>query len=357
MANQVAYGFRQLTDVFDERIADLAVGVAEQAITTTIAEHNRQLNTFASLFVEPTTDYKLRYKTPNFSRLQPLDELGRARPIRPAGMYDVAFPLQKAGSALGDTYEQQVKMTVADANRAVNMLTLGDTFWMRDHILAALFTNVDWTHTDDEHGALTIHGLANGDAIQYQIQSGANAGATDTHYFAQANAIGEAADDPFPEIFEEINEHPENSGDVIALIPTNLKADVQALEGYFQASDPNIALGANANRLIGNLNTPVPGKLFGYHDAGVWLVEWKHLPDNYIIGLSNGGEKVLKQREHPEPELKGLKQEARREDYPYFERQWIRRAGFGAFNRVGALVYRIGDASYAIPTNYTSPMA
>jgi hypothetical protein len=61
-------------------------------------------------------------------------------------------------------------------------------------------------------------------------------------------------------------------------------------------------------------------------------------------------------RQHPEAQLQGFSQVATREDYPFWEAQYVRWAGFGSWNRVGAAVMRIGNASYAIPSNYSSPM-
>jgi len=63
-------------------------------------------------------------------------------------------------------------------------------------------------------------------------------------------------------------------------------------------------------------------------------------------------------RQHPEPELQGFSRQADRNDYPWYEQQWARRAGFGAYNRVGALAYFVaaGDTTYDVPTGYSNPM-
>jgi hypothetical protein len=355
MPNQVLYGFTNLQDRFARRVREVGVQVVSTAIQQSVTEHNRQLATLLALFARRTTDFKLRYKTPTAARLQPMDELGRARPIRPAGHYDVAWPIQKAGAALGATYEEMIKMTVEEANEKTVALVSADMRWMRDHVLGGLYYNAaGWTYTDEAHGDLTILGLANGDTTRYLVQNGADQGTTDTHYLAQAASIGDAAN-PFPIIYAELKEHPENSGDVIAFIPSNLKDAVEGLASFRPVRDANVQEGANTAVLVGNLNAAVPGELIGYVDK-VWIVEWKSLPDNYIISLCTEGPRPLAMREHMEAELQGFNQEATRDDHPYFERQWARRAGFGAWNRVGAVVYRIGNASYAIPSGFDSPM-
>ena len=356
MANQVNYGFENLTDRFAERVSDNLIPVVNTAIAATMTEHNRQLDAFLALFADRTTDYTRRYRTPTANRLQPLDENGRARPIRTAGYYDIAFPMHEAGTAWGQTYQASLKNTVEDVNNRMSTLLFGDIMWMRDHIFAALFSNTNWTYTDEEHGALTIKGLANSDTDTYMIQTGAQSGTVDTHYLAQANAIDDS-NDPFAAIRAELLEHPENGGEVIALIPTGLKASVQALTGYYPANDPNINRGPNAARVVGSIGAAVPGVQFGYHDDGVWLVEWPIMPANYIIAVTTAGDRPLAMREDTVSQLRGFNKVADRNDYPYFESQYLRKAGFGAQNRVGAVVQRIGNGSYAIPTGYTSPMA
>ena len=105
-----------------------------------------------------------------------------------------------------------------------------------------------------------------------------------------------------------------------------------------------------------NEGTDVPGTLIGYEDSGAWIVEWLRLPDNYIISVHTGGDTPLAMREDPLPELQGFIEVDPRDDRPYYERAWYRQAGFGALNRVGAHVTRIGNASYAIPTGYANPI-
>jgi len=356
MANQVLYGFENLTDRFLERVSDSMIPVVNTAIEATMAEHNRQLNAFMSLFVDRTTDYTRRYRTPTANRLQPLDENGRARPIRTAGYYDIAFPIQAAGTAWGQTYEASLKNTVADVNNRMATLLYGDLMWMRDHIFAALFKNASWTFTDEERGALTVKGLASGDTDTYMIQTGSQSGTTDTHYLAQAATVADLSD-PFPAIYTELTEHAENGGQVIAFIPSGLKAAVQGLTSYYPMSTGFIDPGPNAARLTEALGVAVPGVAFGAHDSGIHLVEWSILPANYIIAVTTQGDRPLAMREDSQPALQGLRKVAERNDYPYYESQYKRHAGFGAQNRVGAVIQRVGNGTYAIPTGFETPMA
>ena len=356
MANQVLYGFTNLKDHFSQKIEDVGVAVVNDAIDETVAEHNRQMDALVGLFADPTTAYKVRYRTPAAARLQPLDENGRARPIKALGYYDIAFPLQDGGTAWGQTYKASKKMTVQDANNTLASILTADRRWMRDHIMAALYTNASWTFADEEHGDLTIKGLANADTDTYLIQAGADAGATDSHYLAQANAIS-STDDPFQTIYDELVEHPENSGEIVCLIPSGLKSAIIGLPGFYPENDPNLRVGSASTVLAGSLGMSLPGMVLGYHEAKVWIVEWKSLTANYMIAVATGGPRALAMRQEPEASLQGFNRVASRDNHPFYESQYLRSAGFGAQNRVGALVYRVGNGSYAIPTGYTSPMA
>jgi hypothetical protein len=358
MANQLLYGFVQLKDLANRRVTEVGVQVVNDAINAAVAEHNRQMDSILALFAERTTQFKERFTSPVVARLQPLDENGRARPIKPFGVYDVAYPLQDAGTAWGATYKAREKMSVQEANDITATLISADIRWMRDHILAALFTNVDWTFQDPMHGALTVHGLANGDAIKYVIQAGADDGAIDDHYLGQAAAVADATN-PFPTIYSELVEHPENSGDVISFIPTNIKTAVQALTTFYPTRDPNITAGSGVTELTGSLGVALPSgpaSLLGYDASGVWIAEWKTLPDNRIVSLMTGGERPLKMREDETESLRGFKKVAERNDHPFYESQYLRSAGFGGNNRVGAVVTEISDSTYDIPTGYDSPM-
>jgi len=361
MANQVLYGFMNRRDLLDQRVTDATIPEFNAVIDETLAEHNRQLNAVLGLFAERTTNFKERYAAAVLTRSQPLDENGKALPIKRAGYADVAYPIHASGNAWGANYITRAKMTGVEVQRIVNTLVNGDTRWMRDHLLAALFYGTaggsGWTFNDPLKGSLTVQGLANGDSQTYMIQNGADSGTTDTHILAQADAIADATN-PFDDIRDDLLEHPENGGDVVAFIPSGLKAATQALTSFKDVADPNIRVGNASDVLIGDLGISYPGTLIGYVD-GVYVVEWKALPAGYIVATTTEGEKPLALREEPEAELQGFNRVTdgmAAPDHPFYESQYLRLAGFGARNRVGALVMRVGNGTYAAPTGYSSPM-
>jgi hypothetical protein len=183
MANQVLYGFMNRRDLLDQRVTDSNIPEFNNAIDATLAEHTRQLDSVLSLFAAKTTNFKERYASSVLTRNQPLDENGKALPIKRAGYADVAYPIQGSGNAWGANYITRAKMTGAEVQRITSTLMNGDTRWMRDHLLASLYYGTSggsgWTFTDPLKGSLTVLGLANGDSQTYLVQNGADSGATE----------------------------------------------------------------------------------------------------------------------------------------------------------------------------------
>lgn len=350
----VLLGLLNQADLYAQRVTTIGIQVVQRSIDESVAEHNRQLDALMNLFVTRRTDPQTRYLAAGATRLQPLDENGRARPIKPSGYATVGFPIHDAGIAWGRNYRTSVKMTVAEVARIVSMMQDADSRWMRDHLLAALFyenSTTPWTFTDPQFGAISIYGLANGDAQTYQLLSGADSAATDDHVKGAA-AVTEAV---FQDIHDELVEHPENGPEIIAFIPTASRATVEALTNFYPVADPNLSAGVAVTQFTAALGVAVPGELIGYI-AGCKVVVWPGMPANYILGVAAGGEAPIALREEPEAELQGFRKVADRNDHPWYEQQYLRIAGFGAWNRVGAIVVRTDNATYAIPTGYSSPM-
>lgn len=347
----VLVGLLNQSDLYDNRVTTIGVKQVFDAVTQSMMEHNRQINALLSLFTQRTTDFQIRYETAAIARSQPLDENGRARPIKPTGSYTVGFPILDSGSAWGRNWKTSAKLTVGEVARIIATIQDGDSRWVRDHVLAALFHDGTYNFTDPLHGTIAVYGPASGDSTVYQIAAGADSAATDDHMKGAA-AVATAV---FTDVYNELHEHPENGMDVVAFIPTASKATVEALTEFYPIGDPNINFGSGVSTLARDLGIQTPGVLIGYIER-VWVYEWRSLPSGYLIATTIGGAPALAMREEPEPELQGFKQVANRDDHPWYEAQFARSAGFGAWNRVGAIVYKTDNETYAVPTGYESPM-
>lgn len=356
------YGLFQLLDIGLLNPGTAAIlsdsGLLISAINIDTAQHNADIDALMRLFSVTTTDYQQEVQQSGSSRNQALDENGRAIPVKPPPPYTVAFPIQGSGSALGANYVTRVQMTNRDLARQLSQMYVGDYIWVRDHVMGHLFNNVNYTFRDPTgKGNLTIRGPANGDTITYFSQY-TQATATDSHFLFQAAGIADATN-PYPTIVAELLEHPVNTGEVISFIPTGLKATTQALTEFRTAAlSPDIQLGSTVTRLVGDLNVtlPVGATVLGKTDSGSWIVEWPAIPAGYIISITTNGPRPLARRQFDNALLQGFRAMGERNDFPYFEEQWQRWEGYGAWNRTGVVVTQIGAGSYTVPTNFGVPM-
>ena len=357
MANQNLYGFHTLQTIFNQIVDDVDVRVLNKAVTDLFEEHNRVTNSILDIFVRRTTEFKIVYTTAASARLQPLDANGRVLPVRSGAQYERAFPIKEAGHAWGmNNREARMRRTVQDLQLDLDQALDADANWLLSQILGALFTNVSYTVTDPENrGSLTIKPLANQDGELYWRSGGAAAPQEAQHFLAQASTIDDLAN-PFSTAKETLRRYPDNGRDVIAIINGAERADTEALQDFFPERDPRINTGVATDTLASTPSNPTPGDYVGYA-SGVDVFVWDQQPAGYITFVATGGEPPIAMRESDLPAMRGFRAWADRADAPWFERQFQRKAGFGVWNRTAALVYRVGNASYAIPTGYTQPFA
>jgi hypothetical protein len=352
----VQYGYLNSYDLKDRRVSDLNIETINRDIDLFFQYHNQQMDRMIRLLATRTTEYSERFSTPANARLQPLDENGRAKPVKGVSQYSVSYPLQIGGHAWGSNYVARQRMTVEELQQELATAQIADINWVRDHIFAALFyvnsTN-PWTWPDELKGDLSVYGLANGDSVTYFKSN--NGLATDDHVLDEATFTQTLIED----VAMELKEHPQNgNGPVIVWVPTASVATVKGFTDFIPISDGLVQYGSVTTTLRPNIPTDIPGEIFGaIEGTGAYVAEWTAVPDNYLIAMRLGGIPPLRMREDPAASLRGFNLVAERQDHPWYDRQFMRMAGFGAYNRVGAVVAITNNATYAVPTGYSSPMA
>lgn len=364
MANLLTYGFVNLADLYGQRVNTVGIDRIYEAVAESLAEYNRVADAMASGWVERTTMVQEYVELPGGGTLQPLTEDGNPLPVVPSGQYTVGYPIHGAGTAWGTNRITREFLTVEEADRFTDDAFMKDTDWRIRHMLAAILDNVTWTYTDRYGtgqgtkglGAISILPLANDDTVTYMRRGGDSS--TDNHYLATADAIADATN-PFTTIRAELIEHPTNTGPFVAYVPTALADDVAALSEFIEIDDPDINY-QNTN----NLPT-APATLLGPGDEilgklmsnGIWVVEWGRLPSDIIITQALGAGPFMRMRELAAPSLQGLFTEGFDEDGNHTGQRFLRWAGFGVRDRVAAVVQRIGNGTYAVPTGYDAPLA
>lgn len=347
------YGFHNLEDAATTPALD-AGNLLVDAIQQATAFYNAATMQTISSLTFRTTEHVLGVKPADSFELQPADEWARPVPVRRAGGMQVANPLQRFQASIAYSYEASLKMTVQDVNDILFGMQQADARKLGKMILAALLDNDGWTYPDEQYGNLTVLGMANGEADWMYFRT--NGGdATDNHYSGQAGGIADATD-PFPVLYDEISEHPENSGAIVAFVSPQDMPAVNLLTEFFPSPDTRLQLGIANTQLASGQNVAAPGNYKGYHSAGIEIREWPSWPAGYVGAFSSGGLKPLAFREDELPQLQGFGPIAEREDFPYLQRVFQRKAGFGGYNRVGAAVRRVGNATYQIPAGYAAPI-
>ncbi|MBA2702698.1 MAG: hypothetical protein H0U60_02485 [Blastocatellia bacterium] len=361
MANTNAYGFINMADLFAQRVQSVGPQRVYDAVALTAAEYTRVMDALLAEWVAPVTNTpQIQYELPGTGTLQPLDSEGNPMPVLPSGSYTVGFPIQGGGTAWGTNRVTRALLTVEEAARFTTDALQRDKDWVIRHVLAALLTNVTWTYTDNIGaggskglGSLTIQPLANADSVVYG-RKGFTASATNTHFLAQAAAIADATN-PYPTIFTELSHHPSNgSRRVVAYIASDLVATTKALLTFIPTDSTDVIPAASAAISTNAPDIGVGDRVLGTV-GGVWIVEWSAVPSGYIIAKVEGGS-PLGMREYPVPELQGFFPEAYNVDGNHMVNRMIRYAGFGALDRVAALVMRIGNGTYAVPTGFLAPL-
>ena len=167
------YGFHNLQDMAQARVTGTLVEASNAAINAAVAQHNADITAALAIFASPTTLYTERYAQISNASLQPLDDNGRALPIKPSGYYSVAYPIRSAGSAWGANYVTRAKMTVGDVERATAQMLTADANFVRGQMLAALFAFQTTTFVDEMYGSLTVQPFAlTADGVTYPIVGG-----------------------------------------------------------------------------------------------------------------------------------------------------------------------------------------
>lgn len=351
----------------------LAANVDREALldaqTVTLQQHNEDISRLIGIFATPITTNQRSIKTAaTGGRSQPLGEHGRPLPRKGGGYYITGHPLNKSGTAEAFTFWASEQMTVQDYADSFSTMLGDDAVWVRDQMLAGLFYNgAGYTFVDEAAGeSVTVFGLANGDSVTFDKATG---NATDDHYSAQAAAIDDS-NNPLDALYTEINEHQANAGRVVAFISSGLEATVSLVTGFAPLNTQiiNVVPAASASQedplFAPSLNLPLPSTM---RHIGTYknmpVVVWNNIPPgpsstNYIIPVAvDADRKPLAFRQYPQAGLQGLinvgEPMAR---FPYQQTNYVRAAGFGGLNRVGAAVARIGNASYAAPTGYSVPL-
>ncbi|MBN2446343.1 MAG: hypothetical protein JXO22_06450 [Phycisphaerae bacterium] len=349
MTIKVAPGFIDLIELASQRVTEVGWNVVTEAVELSAQLHTDAMNELLTSICEEPPAVKEKVEIAARTELQPLEgEFDRPKPVGALYSYEAGYPLERGGHAFGTGRESRVEMTVAEANKFTLQGLTADATWMKRRILHSVFWNAARSFEDKKVGTVPCVPLANGDAQEYVLRNGDSA--TDNHYLFQAVAI-DNSNNPFPAIFTELLEHPENSGDPVVYVATNLKASIEALSGFVKNENPAIVPGSGTDTLARLPVIPFGDKVLGMVD-GCWIVEWFDMPSGYMFAHCEGDDPFIGWRQHSAPELRGFFVESYSDGGVLQATGMIRYSGFSVRKRTKALVMLIGAGAYTPPAVY-----
>lgn len=355
MANLQTWGFYQLEDMYNRRVSEIDSMVMDTAVYESAAQHTRDLDAMRNALVRRTNARDGYFELPTSGELQPASENGTPRPTQGYRRINQGYPMMRGMDSFGWNREAYAKLTVQQMDKEMLRVQSKSARWNIRRMLAAIFTNVSWTFSEEGRSDVTVRGLATTtDGAIYLDQNGDLA--TFEHYTGQANAIGNAAgDNPFEANSAILRGHPSNTGVIVHYVGTGLVTSTKALADFYPYN-PNGGLVSYGNGV--DLAADAVGRYLGFGNEVIGVVgdgvvvEAARMPANYVLSVVEGIDELLVMREEPEPDLQGLRVVPFQVDSNFRKWDFYEKAGYAVNNPIGAAVREIGDASYDIPTGY-----
>lgn len=354
------FGILGLQDTDQSFINTIGQRVVFDAANQYLQQATTEMERAASVFIEQTTqDFKERYYLPGGGRLQRRGGQAQSAAAKASGYWDVAYPLEDFGVQVSGDDVALAYMTLPQLQRHLDTVVIQSTNTMRYEILKALLNNTARTFVDPLKGSLTIQPLAlAGDGVLYPPVLGSETEATDTHHLETNYASASISDtnNPLVTIRDEIEEHfgAMTGGEEIVVFINNAQTTViKALTDFDEVPDSRIRVGDSIS--VPNRLPNVPGRIIG-RGSGVWVVEWRWMPANYMFGMHLEAPAPLKMRidEAATGLPSGLQLVSNEITHPFNMAHYRHRFGIGVGNRLNGVVLELGTGgSYSIPSGYS----
>lgn len=313
-----------------------------------------------SVFVQPTISeiYKERYKLPGGGYLQKVSNQTQAGAVKAYGGWDVAYPIDEHAAKISYDRISAAKLTVQEMQRHLDTVEIQGRNSLRREILMALFDNTQETFADEDWGDLLVEPLANGDTVVYPPIAGSTTEATADHYLESGYAATAISDtnNPYTTIVSKLEDafgDTTGGSNIVVFINPAESPESMDLTDFADVPDNFIQSGADAD--IPQRLPNVPGKVIGRMTgaSACWVVQWRWIPANYMLGIHLEVEQPLKMRVDPAvwglP--RGLQLVGESDMYPLHGAHYSHRFGVGAANRLNGVVMELGTGgTYTAPT-------
>lgn len=352
------YGILGISDTDRAYVNTLGQQLVFDAVSNLLDEYSIDLAAAQRVFIERETEnYKFRYKLPGGGRMQRRGGQAQSGAVKANGGWDIALPLEDFGDQVASSDIAIAYMSIQELDRHLDTIMIRNTNTVRYEILRSLFRNDARSFEDDHWGTLTVQPLANGDSVVYPPIMGSMNEATEQLYIESGYLLATISDvnNPLPTMRNKLESHygaTQGGSAIVVFFNETATAKFEALADFEPVPDNFLMMGDNANIPV---NLPdVPGRIVGRCN-GVWCVEWRWMPTNYLFGLHLEAPKPLLMRVDPASTGlgRGLQLVARNATYPFEQAFYRHRFGLGVGNRLNGVVMELGNGgSYTIPTGY-----
>ncbi len=321
---------------------------------------NESLMTASAFISEQTELWQEQYALPSGGRMRRSGGLTDAPTRRTLGGWTVAYPLHDFREALGFTDRDYAYMPIGEFQRQVDGILEASVNELRFQVLRRLFKNTtDSVEEARPAGAtLTIQPLANNDSVVYPPVEGSDTESVDQHYLASGYVAADISDtnNPLTTLANEVGEHfmfSTGGNNIVVFINNAQTAKIAALTEFDPVIDNFIRAGGNSDVPINLPN--VPGKIIGRtQTSGVWVVEWRWIPANYLLCTHLEAEAPLKMRVDMAASglPRGLHMHIASDNRPIETMEWRYNFGIGTANRLNGAVMELTAGAYSIPSAY-----
>jgi hypothetical protein len=353
----MAYGTITTLDTLaatDATIADIGEDRAFGAVDAYLRAHNNIVREMmAGGLVETTTDRQRRYGGNSTVVMQELDQFGMPDAQKITAGETIGVPLRRFGDTLQWTRSAFEVMTGREMAAQVSAITAADLVLRQREMKRALFysSNVDnFVDRLVDHVQLDIKRLINADSSAMPIgpQGQSFDGATHTHYIGEASYT----DDFLEDALETVLEH-HGSGQAMIYINRAQEATTRTFTApeFVPYLDARLVAATDATSARGTLDSVnLYDRAIGiFAGAEVWVKPW--IPENYVLVWIRGGDAqaplLFRERRPGSGSLKLVFED---ENHPLRARSYESEFGVAVWNRVGASVLYIANATYADPS-------
>ena len=336
-----------------QTVARVGIDRTFEAITNTLAAHNRIMQEIYQDFVEVTTDESDRYGGVDTVKFEIGDELTVPHPWKVTAGATVGLPLNAFLSGYQWSEMWMKKHTVRELVAQMNAILDADALQLIRDMKRAFFYSSNYTHTDYLNRGIDLFVKRLVNADNQPLPPGPNGeqfpANTHTHYLPRLGGAATVAD--YDAAVNTVREH-YATGEILTVITSADEPAVRALPGFVPYLDPRLtpanttvnASGVKLNPI--NFNNRAVG-IMSSNGSEVWVKPWGIT--SYPAFWNPRAPKPIRWRYDTDygQDLVLIYEVGDRQ--PLNAKGWRRVYGFGAYNRINGSVLFTGGTVYADP--------